>query len=99
MYKRQYKLGRIATGDIFVDDEALRRSIIERTHPDCVEMEGAAIALVAYSNQIPCLVIRSMSDNANGDVYKRQHTGSFCLAFCFLNEKASFFTGGFSFRF
>ena len=65
--KFQYKLGRIATGDIFVDDEALRNSIIERTHPDCVEMEGAAIALVAYSNQIPCLVIRSMSDNANGD--------------------------------
>ena len=44
-----------------------RNSIIERIHPDCVEMEGAAIALVAYSNQIPCLVIRSMSDNANGD--------------------------------
>ncbi|MDD3192784.1 MAG: 5'-methylthioadenosine/adenosylhomocysteine nucleosidase [Oscillospiraceae bacterium] len=65
--KFQYKLGRIATGDIFVEDEALRNSIIERTHPDCVEMEGAAIALVAYSNRIPCLVIRSMSDNANGD--------------------------------
>ena len=65
--KFQYKLGRIATGDIFVEDEALRNSIIERTHPDCVEMEGAAIALVAYSNGIPCLVIRSMSDNANGD--------------------------------
>ena len=63
----QYKLGRIATGDVFVDDEDLRRSIIERTEPDCVEMEGAAIALVAYSNQIPCLVIRCMSDNANGD--------------------------------
>ena len=30
---------------------------------------------------------------------ERAHTGSFCLAFCFLNEKASFFTGGFSFRF
>ena len=65
--KFQYKLGRIATGDIFVEGEALRNSIIERVHPDCVEMEGAAIALVAYSNQIPCLVIRSMSDNANGD--------------------------------
>lgn len=62
-----YKLGRIATGDVFVEDEALRQSIIERTQPDCVEMEGAAIALVAYSNQIPCLVIRCMSDNANGD--------------------------------
>lgn len=63
----RYKLGRIATGDIFVEDEALRESIIQRTHPDCVEMEGAAIALVAYSNKIPCLVIRTMSDNANGD--------------------------------
>ena len=38
--KFQYKLGRIATGDIFVEDEALRNSIIERVHPDCVEMEG-----------------------------------------------------------
>lgn len=65
--KPSHKLGRIATGDIFVDDEALRASIIERTAPDCVEMEGAAIALVAYSNKIPFLVIRSMSDNANGD--------------------------------
>ncbi len=63
----RYKLGRIATGDVFVEQEALREDIIRRTHPDCVEMEGAAIALVAYSNQIPCLVIRSMSDNANGD--------------------------------
>ena len=65
--KFQDKVGRIATGDMLVDDEALRNAIIARTHPDCVEMEGAAIALVAYSNQIPCLVIRSMSDNANGD--------------------------------
>ena len=30
-------------------------------------MEGASIALVAYSNGLPCLVIRCMSDNANGD--------------------------------
>ena len=63
----KHKLGRIATGDIFVEEEALRNSIIERTHPDCVEMEGASIALVAYSNKLPCLVIRCMSDNANGD--------------------------------
>lgn len=63
----RHKLGRIATGDVFVEDEALRQSIITRTQPDCVEMEGAAIALVAYSNEIPFLVIRSMSDNANGD--------------------------------
>ena len=46
-------------------DDAIAK--IERTHPDCVEMEGASLALVAYSNKLPCLVIRCMSDNANGD--------------------------------
>ncbi len=61
----KYKLGRIATGDIFVNDDALRRSIIERTRADCVEMEGAAIAMVSFSNGIPFLAVRTMSDNAN----------------------------------
>ena len=63
--KFQYKLGRIATGDIFVDDEALRNSIIERTHPDCVEMEGAAIAQTAYRNGVPFVILRAISDKAD----------------------------------
>ena len=43
------------------------RRIIERTHPDCVEMEGAAVAHVAARNDVPALVIRALSDNADTD--------------------------------
>ncbi|MNP81531.1 5'-methylthioadenosine/S-adenosylhomocysteine nucleosidase [compost metagenome] len=32
----------------------------------CVEMEGAAVAQVCYMNQIPYVVLRSMSDKADG---------------------------------
>lgn len=68
------KLGRVATGDQFVESKALKDSIVERFHPDCVEMEGAAVAQVAYSNRLPVLVIRSMSDNADGDADVSFHT-------------------------
>ena len=59
--------GKIATGDVFVTDSALKRSIVERLAPQCVEMEGAAVGKVAYLNQVPFLVIRTMSDNADDD--------------------------------
>lgn len=60
-----YRVGRIATGDRFVADPVLKNAIVEACHPDCVEMEGAAIAHVAYAAGKPCLVIRTMSDCAD----------------------------------
>ena len=33
---------------------------------DCAEMEGASIAHAAYVNNIPCLIIRAISDKADG---------------------------------
>lgn len=60
-----YRLGRIATGDLFVSDRATRARIIEALQPACVEMEGAAIAHVAYAAGLPCLVVRTMSDCAD----------------------------------
>ena len=61
-----YKIGRIATGDIFVNDPDLKKDIIRRVAPLCVEMEGAAIAQVAFMSDLPFLVIRSMSDKSDG---------------------------------
>ena len=57
--------GRIATGDLFIGDAELKQKIADFCNPDCVEMEGAAIAHVATKNDIPFVIIRAMSDNAD----------------------------------
>ncbi len=62
-----WREGRIATGDKFVADSATRDVIVATVAPDCVEMEGAAIAHVAFAAGKPCLVIRTMSDCADDD--------------------------------
>ncbi|GAA6514656.1 5'-methylthioadenosine/adenosylhomocysteine nucleosidase [Merdimmobilis hominis] len=59
-----FHVGRIATGDQFVESKAVKDDIVSRTHPLCVEMEGAAVGQIAVMNNKPFLVIRSMSDNA-----------------------------------
>lgn len=60
-----YIVGKIATGDKFIGETKLKNSIKEFCDPDCVEMEGAAIAHVACKNDIPFLIIRAMSDYAD----------------------------------
>lgn len=61
----RFLTGRIATGDQFIEDEAVKNDIVARTHPDCVEMEGAAVAHVAAKNDVPFVVLRTMSDECN----------------------------------
>lgn len=63
----QVRVGRIASGDRFVADRVTRDAIVSQFSPDCVEMEGAAIAHVAFAAGKPCLVIRSMSDCADDE--------------------------------
>lgn len=62
-----YHVGRIATGDEFVTSNARKDDIKSRTEALCVEMEGCAVAHTAYRNQIPFLVVRTISDGANDD--------------------------------
>lgn len=63
-----YREGRIASGDRFVADAETRAKIVNAFAPEAVEMEGAAIAHVAFATQKPFLVIRTMSDCADDDV-------------------------------
>lgn len=59
------RIGRVATGDQFVAEKALKERIIANTGAYCTEMEGAAIAHTAWKNGIPFVIIRAISDKAD----------------------------------
>ncbi|KAA8818368.1 5'-methylthioadenosine/S-adenosylhomocysteine nucleosidase [Bifidobacterium vespertilionis] len=59
--------GIIASGNYFVDTPEKVREVVLATGADAVEMEGAAVAHVAARNEVPALVIRALSDNADTD--------------------------------
>ncbi len=63
--KVNYLVGKIATGDIFVGDSATKKAIMEKCAPDCVEMEGASVSQIAAKNDVPCVILRAMSDDAD----------------------------------
>ncbi len=58
--------GRIASGDQFICDQDVKNSIVSEFSAYATEMEGAAIGQAAYLNEIPFLVIRAISDKADG---------------------------------
>ena len=59
--------GVIATGDHFINDESRRNRIHEMFDSLAVEMEGAAVAHACYVNNIPCGILRTISDESNGE--------------------------------
>ena len=59
--------GVIASGDVFVNDEAVKRRIVDTFHGIVCEMEGGAIGQVCYVNQIPCVILRAVSDNGDSE--------------------------------
>lgn len=59
------RIGRVATGDQFVAQKALKDKIIANTGAFCTEMEGAAIAHTAWKNYVPFVIIRAISDKAD----------------------------------
>ncbi len=63
----KYIDGTIASGDIFVDDSALKKTLIESFDAAAAEMEGAAVAQVAAANETPFVIIRSISDLAENE--------------------------------
>jgi len=62
-------VGRITTGDQFIMSNDIKTRIWDDLGGACVEMEGAAIAQVCYLNNIPFVVIRSISDKADDSAH------------------------------
>ncbi len=57
--------GRIATGDQFIGSRDVKNTIRDDFDAMCVEMEGGSIAQTCYVNNIPFVVLRSISDKAD----------------------------------
>jgi len=58
--------GIVASGDQFIAGSEKKERIAEVFGAACVEMEGAAIAQTCWLNKIPFVIIRSVSDLADG---------------------------------
>lgn len=61
--------GRVLSGDQFISGEEIKNKLIDLFDGSCTEMEGAAIAHAAFLNEIPYVVIRAISDKADGSAH------------------------------
>ena len=59
--------GVIVTGDVFLADNTRRIALRDALGAAAVEMEGAAVVQTCRQFGVPCLVIRSITDRADGD--------------------------------
>ncbi|MGL5796989.1 MAG: 5'-methylthioadenosine/adenosylhomocysteine nucleosidase [Cetobacterium sp.] len=67
--KKKVHVGTIATGDQFIADKKTVQALEADFGAMAVEMEGAAVAHVANLYKAPVVVIRSMSDKADGSAH------------------------------
>lgn len=57
--------GRVVSGDQFIESAEKKQFLVQQFDPYCAEMEGAAMAHVAYLNKVPFVIIRAISDKAD----------------------------------
>ena len=58
--------GRVCSGDQFISTKEQKESITDRFGGMCCEMEGGAVAQACYLNHTPFVIIRAVSDKADG---------------------------------
>jgi len=68
------------SGPAFVDNKAYRQYVFTIFHARVIDMESAAVAQVAFANQVPFIAFRSLSDLAGGDEKENQMTTFMDLA-------------------
>ena len=57
----------IVTGDVFLADTARRIELRDTLGATAVEMEGAAVVQTCRQFGVPCLIVRSITDRADGE--------------------------------
>lgn len=66
--------GRVASGDLFVSAAATKAHIVNLHGALCCEMEGAAIAHACFLMGVPFVVVRAISDKADGSSHMDYRT-------------------------
>ena len=61
------QIGVIATGDQFVHSTERKEFVIKEFAAKAIEMEGGSVNLVCKELDVPSLILRSISDTADGD--------------------------------
>ncbi|MBH5316798.1 5'-methylthioadenosine/adenosylhomocysteine nucleosidase [Paenibacillus sp. GSMTC-2017] len=61
--------GKVLSGDQFIASREAVEQLHHTMQGACAEMEGAAVAQVCEMNEIPFVIIRSMSDKADGSAH------------------------------
>jgi|GEM_PF-107556 len=61
----QVVTGRIATGDLFISSTPKKQELHLRLGASAVDMEGAAVAQVCHQADVPCLIVRALSDRSD----------------------------------
>ena len=60
-------LGRVATGDRFLDAGEVKRQIVRDFGAQLCDQESCAVAQVCFVNGVPCGVVRAVSDATDSD--------------------------------
>ncbi|WP_104710835.1 5'-methylthioadenosine/adenosylhomocysteine nucleosidase [Helicobacter felis] len=63
----ELKSGIVATCDQFISSKERKAELVRDFGADVVEMEGASVGFVCANFGVPFCVLRSVSDNANGE--------------------------------
>ncbi|MUT66778.1 5'-methylthioadenosine/adenosylhomocysteine nucleosidase [Paenibacillus sp. NEAU-GSW1] len=61
--------GKVLSGDQFIASREAVKELYEQFQGACAEMEGASVAQVCDMNDTPFVIIRSMSDKADGSAH------------------------------
>ena len=72
--------GNGVSGQAFVDNAAFREYVFKTFNAQVLDMESAAVAMVAYANGVPFIAFRSLSDLAGGDQHGNEIRTFFQLA-------------------
>ena len=64
--KMNYKVGTIATGDMFMHEAKQKEKLHERFDAIAAEMEGGSIGHVCFVNKVPFAILRTISDGEGG---------------------------------